>query len=122
MDCLRIWCSMAKKKKTDNHKITSKKKDKVVEQEKPSVTKFNLIFINFQLFLTFFTFGLFVWYIFDSSMIYTFQLFLGITLLVMAYNNQIIYHRKKMTVCYSVVGIFLLVLDFIMYILTKVGV
>ena len=113
---------MAKKKKTDNHKITSKKKDKVVEQEKPSVTKFNLIFINFQLFLTFFTFGLFVWYIFDSSMIYTFQLFLGITLLVMAYNNQIIYHRKKMTVCYSIVGVFLLVLDFIIYILTKVGV
>lgn len=113
---------MAKKKKTNNHKIVSKKKDKVVEQEKPSVTKFNLIFINFQLFLTFFTFGLFVWYIFDSSMIYTFQLFLGITLLVMAYNNQIIYHRKKMTICYLVVGIFLLVLDFIMYILTKVGV
>lgn len=113
---------MAKRKKTDNSKLASKKKDKVVEQEHQSITRFNIIFINFQLFLTFFTFGLFVWYIFDSSMIYTFQLFLGITLLVMAYNNQIIYHRKKMTVCYSIVGVFLLVLDFIIYILTKVGV
>ena len=60
--------------------------------------------------------GLFIWYTIDSPMIYLFQLFLGITLLVMAYNNQIIYRRKKATVLYSVVGIFLLILDLIMYV------
>lgn len=80
------------------------------------ITRFNIVFINIQLFLTFFTMGLFIWYIIDSSMIYLFQLFLGITLLVMAYNNQIIYRRKKATVLYSVVGIFLLILDLIMYV------
>lgn len=81
------------------------------------ITKFNIVFINLQLFLTFFTFGLFIWYIVDSDMIYTFQLFLGITLLVMADNNQIIYRRNKATVMYAIVGIVLLVLCALSYIL-----
>lgn len=80
------------------------------------ITKFNIFFINLQLFLTFFTLGLFIWYIVDSDMIYVFQLFLGLTLLVMAYNNQIIYRRKNATVLYAVVGIILIILDFIMYV------
>ena len=42
---------MAKRKKTDNSKLASKKKDKVVEQEHQSITRFNIIFINFQLFV-----------------------------------------------------------------------
>lgn len=83
------------------------------------ITRFNILFINVQLFLTFFTLGLFIWYIIDSSMLYLFQLFLGITLLVMAYNNQIIYLRKKVTVLYCVTGIFLLILDLIMYLGVK---
>lgn len=90
----------------------ARKKD--TEQSRP-ITRFNIVFINIQLFLTFFTFGLFVWYIFDSSMIYLFQLFLGLTLLVMAYNNQIIYRRRRATILYSVIGVVLLILDLIMY-------
>ena len=89
----------------------AKKKD--AEQSRP-ITRFNIVFINIQLFLTFFTFGLFVWYIFDSSMIYLFQLFLGLTLLIMAYNNHIIYRKKAMTITYLVVGIILLVLDLVL--------
>ena len=111
MDCLRIWCNMAKRKKSKKENNQEKK----VEQQSRPITRFNIIFINVQLFLTFFTIGLFVWYLFDSSVLYLFQLFLGITLLVMAYNNQIIYRRKKMTICYSIVGIFLLLLDLILY-------
>ena len=87
---------------------------KEVEKSRP-ITRFNIVFINIQLFLTFFTIGLFIWYILDSSMIYLFQLFLGITLLVMAYNNQIIYRRKKATILYSIIGVVLLILDLIMY-------
>ena len=49
-------------------------------------------------------------------MIYSFQLFLGLTLLVMAYNNQFIYRSKKMTAVYASVGFILLILDLIMYI------
>lgn len=90
------------------------KKEAVVSQPN-KVTKFNIVFINIQLFLTFFTLGLFIWYIVNHDMIYIFQLFLGLTLLVMAYNNQIIYRRKKATVLYAIVGIVLLVLDLIMY-------
>ncbi len=92
---------------------------KEVEKSRP-ITRFNIVFINIQLFLTFFTIGLFIWYILDSSMIYLFQLFLGITLLVMAYNNQIIYRRRRATIIYSIIGIFLLILDLIMYISLRV--
>lgn|SRR5699024_5701178 len=93
-------------------KSVMKKNDK---QQSRRITRFNIVFINIQLLLTFLTFGLFIWYIIDSSMIYLFQLFLGITLLVMAYNNQIIYCRRRATILYSVIGIFLLILDLIMY-------
>lgn len=89
----------------------------IVDVYPQKITRFNIVFINLQLFLTFFTLGLFIWYIVDSDMIYTFQLFLGITLLVMAYNNQIIYRRNKATVMYAVVGIVLLVLCALSYIL-----
>lgn len=90
------------------------KQDTIVTQPR-KVTRFNIIFINIQLFLTFFTLGLFIWYTVDHDMIYIFQLFLGLTLLVMAYNNQIIYRRKKATILYAIVGIILLILDLIMY-------
>ena len=96
----------------NNIKITSGELNNIPRK----VTKFNIAFINIQLFLTFFTLGLFIWYIIDSDMIYSFQLFLGLTLLVMAYNNQFIYRSKKMTAVYASVGFILLILDLIMYI------
>lgn len=92
----------------------SKQKNNDIQPRK--ITPFNIVFINIQLFLTFLTIGLFIWYIIDSDIIYLFQFFLGITLLVMAYNNQIIYRRKLATVIYSIVGVILLILDLIMYI------
>ena len=92
----------------------SKQKNNDIQPRK--ITRFNIVFINIQLFLTFLTIGLFIWYIIDSDIIYLFQFFLGITLLVMAYNNQIIYRRKLATVIYSIVGTILLILDLIMYI------
>lgn len=101
---------MVKKKE-----IIKKEKKKVNCQQPRAITRFNIAFINLQLLFTFLTIGLFIWYIIDSSMIYVFQLFLGITLLVMAYNNQIIYRRKIATIAYSVVGVVLLILDLIMY-------
>ena len=94
--------------------IKKKKRDKV-KNEPRKITKFNIVFIDIQLVFTFLTAGLFVWYIIDSSIIYLFQLFLGLTLLVMAYNNQIIYRKKWTTIIYSIIGIFIIILDGIMY-------
>ena len=97
-------------------KERSKEKKEIVNRQEPKlITHFNIVFINLQLLFTFLTIGLFIWYIIDSSMIYLFQLFLGITLLVMAYNNQIIYRRRLATIAYSIVGVVLLILDLIMY-------
>lgn len=84
------------------------------------ITRFNIVFINIQLVLTFLTIGLFIWYIIDNSILYLFQFFLGITLLVMAYNNHIIYRRRLATIGYSIIGVMLLVLDFIMYFMNGV--
>lgn len=102
---------MAKKKE-----LKKGKKQKTVDTQPRKITRFNIAFINIQFFLTFFTLGLFIWYIIDAGMIYVFQLFLGVTLLVMAYNNQIVYRRKNATILYAVVGGVLLILDLIMYI------
>ena len=97
-------------------KERSKEKKEIVNRQEPRlITRFNIVFINLQLLFTFLTIGLFIWYIIDSSMTYLFQLFLGITLLVMAYNNQIIYRRRLATIAYSIVGVVLLILDLIMY-------
>ena len=85
------------------------------KKEMRKITRFNIVFINIQLVFTFLTIGLFIWFIIDSSIIYLFQFFLGLTLLVMAYNNQIIYRRKVATFLYIIIGIILLILDCIMY-------
>lgn len=102
-------------RKTSN--LIKTKGQNIVDVCPQKITRFNIVFINLQLFLTFFTFGLFIWYIVDSDMVYTFQLFLGITLLVMAYNNHIIYRRNKATIMYAVVGVILLILCALSYIL-----
>ena len=78
------------------------------------ITRFNIVFINLQLLFTFLTIGLFIWYLFDTSMMSIFQGCLGVTLLIMAYNNHIIYRKKAMTITYLVVGIVLLVLDLVL--------
>ncbi|HIR49353.1 MAG TPA: hypothetical protein IAB35_05175 [Candidatus Faecimonas gallistercoris] len=85
------------------------------KKEMRKITRFNIVFINIQLVFTFLTIGLFIWFIIDSSIIYLFQFFLGLTLLVMAYNNQFIYRRKVATFLYIIIGIILLILDCIMY-------
>ena len=78
------------------------------------ITRFNIVFINLQLLFTFLTIGLFIWYLFDTSMMSIFQGCLGVILLIMAYNNHIIYRKKAMTITYLVVGIILLILDLVL--------
>ena len=85
------------------------------KKEMRKITRFNIVFINIQLVFTFLTIGLFIWFIIDSSIIYLFQFFLGLTLLVMAYNNQFIYRRKVATFLYIIICFILLILDCIMY-------
>lgn len=102
-------------RKKDN--LRKSRRQNTLDVSSLKITKFNIFFIDLQLVLTFFTLGLFIWYIVDSDMLNTFQLSLGITLLVMAYNNRIIYRRNKATVMYAAVGVILLVLCVLGYIL-----
>lgn len=84
------------------------------EEKISTIHRFNIVFINIQLILTIVTVVLGIWLLFRASLMPVFQLFLGIDLLVMAYNNQIIYHRKKATILYVVIGILLLVFDLLL--------
>lgn len=95
-------------KQKDTLKKDSKKQKKKIKGS--VINQFNIFFVDLQMVLTFLTIIVFVLFIFHSKMLSYLQLSLGVTLLVMGYNNQIIYKRAKFTVAYVFVGIILLVL------------
>lgn len=74
------------------------------------IHSWNLFFVNLQVVLTILTIILFIVSIFNRSVLTILQLSLGIDLLVMAYNNQVIYQRKRITILYVIVGVVLLIL------------
>lgn len=78
------------------------------------INKFNILFVDLQIVMTILTIIVFILFLFNSGLKMYLQLSLGVTLLVMAYNNQRIYKRKGATIMYIIVGIALLVLDLLM--------
>lgn len=97
---------MSNKKKSSTKKVVKNNKDKI-----NTINKFNILFVDIQIIFTILTVILFVIYLFNRSWLSYLQLSLGITLLVMAYNNHRIYKRAGTTILYAVVGVLLLVLD-----------
>lgn len=64
------------------------------------VNEFNILFVNLQLIFTVIVVVLFILGIFDVNVSLWLQLALFFTLLIMAYNNKIIYNRKNMSIVY----------------------
>ena len=93
-------------KKSDTKKVVKNNKDKV-----SPINKFNILFVDIQIVFTILTVILFVIYLFNRDLLSYLQLSLGVTLLVMAYNNYRIYKRAGTTILYVIVGVLLLVLD-----------
>ena len=78
------------------------------------INKFNILFVDMQIVMTILTAIVFILFLFNSNLKMYLQLSLGVTLLVMAYNNQRIYKRKGATIMYIMVGVILLILGLLM--------
>ena len=76
---------------------------------KTKIHRYNIIFIDIQILLTIITFILFILYLFNNKLLGLLQLFLGITLFALSFNNYKIYNKKNMTFIYLVVGIIVFV-------------
>ena len=85
---------------------------------KTKIHRYNILFIDAQILLTIVTVILFVVYFFNNKIIGLLQLFLGLTLFSLSFNNYKIYNKKNMTFIYLGVGLIV----FILGILHLVGV
>ncbi len=92
----------------------SKNNDKKESNKSASIiNRFNILFVDFQIVMTILTLIVFVLFIFNTRLFNYLQLSLGVTLLVMAYNNQIIYKRVGATILYGIIGFMLLIFLFL---------
>lgn len=73
------------------------------------VNRFNIAFVNIQVIFTILTIILAIAYLFNRKMQFYFELSLVANLFIMAFNNQIIYKRARMTIIYLLVAILLFV-------------
>ena len=62
-----------------------------------------LIILQFILTIGLIIFGIVT--IFKTDLLYIFEIFLGITLLVMGLNNFLIYKRRNLTILYIIIGL-----------------
>ena len=77
---------------------------KAKQQQEKSITYLKvLIIIQFILTITVMIFGIIT--IFNTQLLYIFEIILGITLLVMGLNNYLIYKRKNLTIFYLIIGL-----------------
>ena len=77
---------------------------KAKKQQEKSINKLKvLIVIQFLLTISVIFFGIIT--IFNTNLLYYFEILLGITLLVMGLNNYLIYKRKNLTILYIIIGI-----------------
>lgn len=73
--------------------------------------KKSLISLYLQIILSIVTIILGILSFIHSSYVSWFQLILGIDLIIMAYNNQVFYHRRYFTLFYIIAGLCFLVLS-----------
>lgn len=116
---------MAKKKKEEpvlEKKETKKKSTKAVEKTKAEnkgvskINRFNILFVDLQIIFTVLTVIMLIWYLFDKSAWHFLQIVLGITMLIIGYNNKIIYNRPKFAWVYYITGAVLIIFDILLII------
>ena len=112
---------MTKKKKEEKEvKKTTKKSTKTVEKNKnenkvvSKINRFNILFVDLQVIFTILTVIVLIWYLFDKSAWHFLQIILGITMIIIGYNNKIIYNRPKFAWVYYITGAVLIVFDILL--------
>lgn len=104
------------KKKNEETKV--KKSTKVVDKTKKNngiskINRFNILFVDLQVIFTILTIIMLVWYAFDNSAWHFLQIIFGITLLIIGYNNKIVYDRPKFAWVYYICGSIMIIVDII---------
>ena len=116
---------MARKKKEElevkeEKKNTKKKSTKPVEKKKndnngiSKINRFNILFVDLQVIFTILTVIMLVWYLFDKSAWHFLQIVLGITMIIIGYNNKIVYGRPKFAWVYYITGAVLIIFDILL--------
>ena len=79
-------------------------------EKKNKINDFNIIGVNIQIIVTVIAviFGIIT--IFKNSFSPFFKISVGVDLLIMAYNNHKIYHKKNLTIIYIVFAVLVIVL------------
>ena len=111
---------MARKKKEEKEVKTTKKSTKTVDKNKKDnngvskINRFNILFVDLQVIFTVLTVIVLIWYLFDKSAWHFLQIILGITMIIIGYNNEIIYNRPKFAWVYYITGAVLIIFDILL--------
>ena len=111
---------MARKKKEEKEEKTTKKSTKTVKKNKKDnngiskINRFNILFVDLQVIFTILTVIVLIWYLFDKSAWHFLQIILGITMIIIGYNNKIIYNRPKFAWVYYITGAVLIIFDILL--------
>ena len=109
---------MARKKKDDTKEVkkVAKKSTKAVDKNNgiSQINRFNILFVDLQVIFTVLTVVVLIWYLFDKSAWHFLQIILGITMIIIGYNNKIIYNRPKFAWVYYITGAVLIIFDILL--------
>ena len=86
-----------------------------MKKDKNNKKNNNHIFLYLQAIFALITVVLTIVYILNKSITGFLQLSLGLTILIMGYNNYKVYHRKFLTLVYVLVGVILITLSVITF-------
>lgn len=118
-----------KERKKSNNKQSTKpveKNNSTLLKEMPGeekyqgvsqINRFNILFADLQFIFTVFTLICFVWYLFNDKVWDVLQFVLGITMIIIGYNNKIIYNKPKKAYFYYICGALILVIEVVSLIL-----
>jgi len=115
-----------KKKNTSKNKEKNVLKKTSLLQEMPGeekyngispINRFNILFADLQFVFTIFTLVCFVWYLFNDKVWDVLQFVLGITMIIIGYNNRIIYNKPKKAYFYYVCGALIIIIEIVSLIL-----
>ena len=106
---------MARKRKDDTKEVkkVAKKSTKAVDKNNgiSQINRFNILFIDLQVIFTILTVIMLVWYIFDDSAWHFLQIIFGITMLIIGYNNKVVYNKPKMSWVYYICGAIMIIVE-----------
>ena len=81
------------------------------------INRFNILFADLQFIFTILTLVFFVWYLFNDRIWDIMQFVLGITMIIIGYNNKIIYNNIKKSYFYYVCGGIIIIVEILSLIL-----